>query len=70
MVRKKRGQAKPLCSKPVKFTENLLIKRVRPSPVRQSILGAWSQPISNLQGVSPEHLKVLSAGSRVLEKSK
>jgi hypothetical protein len=37
---------------------------------RQPILGAWSQPIGDLQGVSPELLKDLSAGSRVLEESK
>jgi hypothetical protein len=50
----------------------VLIKRVGPSPPtpHQPILGAWNQPVGDLQGVSPECLKDLSAGSRVLEKSK
>ena len=44
-------------------------KEGKPIP-HQPILGAWSQPVGDLQGVSPECLKDLSAGSRVLEKSK
>jgi hypothetical protein len=35
-------------------------KEGRPIP-HQPILGAWSQPIGDLQGVSPEHLKDLLA---------
>jgi hypothetical protein len=63
------------------YLESVLIKRVGPfpplpppppptPPSRQPILGTQSQPVGDLQGVSPECLKDLSAGSRVLEKSK
>jgi hypothetical protein len=60
------GQDKFLFKAPQSLLRVRAYKEGRPIPC-QPILGAWSQPIGDLQGVSPEHLKDLSSGSRVFD---